>query len=125
MLDGWRRLAIVDGDAGLSTPVAQDREQPLPADGGETMPSRGKDLPVVMHVDVVPGREILGEPFIEIGVGMLDASERFVGKDDPKPKGVIGGVSLPDLDLVLRVQQLDQGRQVQPRRPAADDCDAE
>ena len=56
---------------------------------------------------------------------MLDASERLVGKDDPEPKRVVRGVPLPYLDLVLRVQQLDQRREVEPRRPAADDRDAE
>ena len=82
-------------------------------------------MPVVMHVDVVPGRKILGEPLLERGVGVLDASEGLVRKDDTKPKGVVGGISLPDLDFVLRVEQLDQRRQVQPCRPAADDRDAE
>jgi len=78
-----------------------------------------------VHVDVVPGRKVFGEPLIESGVGLLDASESLVGKDDTEPKCVVSGVSLPDLDLMLRVQQLDQRRQVEPRRPAADDRDAE
>jgi hypothetical protein len=115
----------VDRDPELLAPVAKDREQALPADRGEPMPARGEDLPVVVNVDVVPGREILGEPFIECGVGVLDASQRLVGKDDPEPKGVVCGVSLPDLDLVVRVEQLDQRRQVESSRPAADDRDAE
>lgn len=80
---------------------------------------------MVVNVDVIPGREISGELLIESGVGVLDASQRLVGKDDPEPKRVVGSVSLPDLDLVLRVEQLDQRRQVEPSRPAADDRDAE
>jgi hypothetical protein len=115
----------VDGDAELFAPFAQDREQPLPADGGETVPSRCEDLPVVVNVDVVPRREVFGEPFVEGGVGVLDSSEGLVGKDDAEPKRVVCGVSLPDLDLVFWVQQLDQRRQVQAGRPAADDRDAE
>jgi hypothetical protein len=78
-----------------------------------------------VHVDVVPRRKVFGEPLIESRVGVLDATESFVGKDDTEPKRVVSGVSLPDLDLVVRVQQLDQRRQVEPRRPAADDRDAE
>jgi len=65
-----------------------------------------------VHVDVVPRREILGQPLVESGVCVFDAAQRFVGKDDPEPKGVVGGISLPDLDLVLRIQQLDQSCQV-------------
>jgi len=56
-----------------------------------------------VHVDVVPGRKVFGEPLIERGVGVLDASESLVGEDDTEPKGVVCGISLPDLDLVPRV----------------------
>jgi hypothetical protein len=78
-----------------------------------------------VHVDVVPGGKVFGELLIESSVGVLDAAESFVGKDDTEPKRVVRGVPLPDLDLVLRVQELDQRRQVEPRGPAADDRDAE
>ena len=89
------------------------------------MPSRGEDLPVVMHVDVVPCRKVFGESLIESSIGVLDASESLVRKDDAEPERVVCRISLPDLDLVPRVEQLDQGRQVQPGGPAADDRDAE
>jgi hypothetical protein len=62
---------------------------------------------VVVHVDVVPDRKVFREPFVEARVGVLDAAECLVGKDDPEPKCVVRGISLPDLDLVLRVQQLE------------------
>jgi hypothetical protein len=78
-----------------------------------------------VHVDVIPRRKVCGEPLVEGGVRVLDASECLVRKDDPEPKRVICGVPLPYLDLVLGVQQLDQRRQVEPSRPAADDRDAE
>jgi hypothetical protein len=115
----------VDGDAELLASFTQDREQPLPADRGKAMPSRGEDLAVVVHIDVVPGRKVSVEALIESGVSVLDTAESLVGKDDAEPKCVVSRVSLPDLDLVLRVQQLDQRRQVEPCRPAADDRDAE
>ena len=56
---------------------------------------------------------------------MLDAAERLVGKDDAEPKSVVCSISLPDLDLVVWVQKLDQRRQVEARRPAADDRELE
>src|SRR5258708_35346982 len=89
------------------------------------MTSRCEDLPVVVHVDVVPRRKVFGESLIEGGVRVLDASECLVGKDDPEPKRVVRGVPLPYLDLLLRVQQLDQGPEAKPRGPTADDRDAE
>ena len=98
-----RGLAVVDADPGLLAPLTQDREQPLPADGREPVAAGGEDLSMEMDVDVVPDRKVLGEPLVEGGVGMFDASERLVGKNDPEAKGVIGGVSLPNLDLMLRV----------------------
>ncbi|HEX9099810.1 MAG TPA: hypothetical protein VF956_10025 [Candidatus Dormibacteraeota bacterium] len=61
-----------------------------------------------MHIDVVPDRKVLRESLIESGVGILDAAERLVGKDDPEPEGLVSGISLPDLDLVVWVQQLDE-----------------
>jgi hypothetical protein len=62
---------------------------------------------------------------IKSRVGVLYASESLVRKDDTEPKCVVSRVSFPDLDLVLGVQQLDQRRQVEPSRPAADDRDAQ
>jgi hypothetical protein len=56
---------------------------------------------------------------------VLDACERLVGKDDAEPKSVIWSISLPDLDLVARVQQLDQRREIKARRPTTDDRELE
>jgi len=78
-----------------------------------------------VHVDVVPGCEVLRQPLVKGGVGVLDAAERLVGKDDAEPERVVGGVSFPDLYLVVGVQELDERRQVEPRRPPTDDRDLE
>ena len=82
-------------------------------------------MATVMDVDVVPDRKILGESVVEGGVRMLDATERLVGEDDAETECIVRRVSLPDVDLVLRVQELEQRRQIKPRRPATDDRDAE
>ena len=116
---------MADADPELLAPFLEDRQQPLPADGCEPVPARGEDMATVMDVDVVPDRKILGESVVEGGVRMLDATERLVGEDDAETECIVRRVSLPDLDLVLRVQELEQRRQIKPRRPATDDRDAE
>src|SRR6266446_6613571 len=121
LLEGRGHRAVMDGDSKLLASLTEDREQPLPADGGKPMTARGEDLPVEMHVDVVPDRKILREALVKGGVSMLDAAERLVGKDDPEPESVVCGISLPNLDMVFGVQQLDQRRQIEPRGPATDD----
>jgi hypothetical protein len=67
---------------------------------------------VKVHVDVIPDRKVPCKPSIEIRVGLLDAAEGLVGEDDAESKGVLGRVLLPDLDAVVRVEELDQGCQV-------------
>src|SRR5579864_3171599 len=113
----------MDGDSEFLTPLAQDGKQPLPADGGECVPPGGQDLATVMNVDVVPDREIPGEPLEESGVGVLDTSERLVRKHDPESERLVRVVAFPYLDLVAGVKELDQGRQVQARRATTDDRD--
>jgi hypothetical protein len=125
LLERRRDFAVVDGDAELLAPLAQDRQQALPADGGKPVTARGEDLPLEVDVDVVPDREVLREPLVKGRVCILDAPQRLVGKDDPEPEGVVSGISFPDLDLMVWVQQLDQRRQIEPRRPAADDRELE
>ncbi len=114
---------VVERDSRLLTPFAQDRQQALPADGCEPVTARGEDLAAEMHIDIVPDCKVLREALVESSVGILDAAERLVGKDDPEPESVVCSISLPDLDLVVWFQDLDQRRQVEPRRPAADDCE--
>jgi hypothetical protein len=65
-----------------------------------------------VHVDVIPNGKVPCKPLVEISIGLFDAAEGLIGEDDSKPKGVLGRVLLPDLDAVVRVEELDQGRQV-------------
>jgi hypothetical protein len=115
----------MDIHAELLAPRTQDRQQSLAADRGEAMSARCEDLAVEVHVDVIPDRKVPSEPFVEGGVSLFYATQRLVGEDDTEPEGVVGSVPLPDLDLVLRVEELYQGREVESRGPTADDSDIE
>src|SRR5438132_1540260 len=122
----WRsRLAVVDGHARLFASLAQDCEQPLPADCRKRVPSRGEDPAAVVNVDVVPDRKVFGEPLVESRVRVFDSSERLVREHDPEPERVVCCIPFPDLDPGAPVQKLDQCRQVEPCRPPADDRDVQ
>jgi hypothetical protein len=115
----------VEHHAGLFAFGAEDRQQPVAANGGETMSTRCEHLASVMHVNVVPDRKIPGELLKEARVGLLNAAEGLVREDDTESEGVVWGIPFPDLDQVARVEELDQRRQVETRGPASDDCDIE
>jgi hypothetical protein len=125
LLERRSGFQVVDLDPKFLAPFAEDRQQALPADGGEPVTARREDVAAEMNIDVVPDRKVLREALVEGGVGILDAAERLVGKYDPEPKSVVSSIAFPDLDLVAWIQQLDQRRQVEPRRPPADDREFE
>jgi hypothetical protein len=68
----------VDGHAELLAPGAQDRQQSLAADRGESVPTRSQNLPVVVDVDVIPNRKVLRQALKESCICLFDAAERLV-----------------------------------------------
>jgi hypothetical protein len=115
------------GDAELATAVLEDLEQPAPAHRGEAVAAAGDDLAVDVHVDVVPDRELPLHPLIDRRIRVLDAAQRLVAEDDAEAEGVVGGVALPDRDLVVlpggRRQLLGERREVEPSRTPTDHRD--
>jgi len=53
-----------------------------------------------VHVDVVPAGELMPHGREDLAVGVLDAAERLVREHHPEAERVVGGVALPDRDLV-------------------------
>jgi hypothetical protein len=80
---------------------------------------------VEVHVDVIPDREVLREPFVKGSVSLFYATQSFVREDDTESECVVGGVPLPELDPVVRIEKLDKGRKVETRRPTSDDRDVQ
>jgi hypothetical protein len=105
-------LAVVDGHAELLAPGPQGSQQTLAADRCEPMPAGREHLSVEVHIDVIPDRKVPCEPLVESGVGLLNPAKSLVREDDTEPEGIVGRISLPDLDPVVRVEELDQGGQV-------------
>lgn len=91
---------------------------------GEAVAAGGLGVAAVDDVDVVPADELALECGVDGGVGVLDAAEGLVGEDDTEAEGVVGGVALPEGDLALRAEPLEQCRGVEPAGSAADDGDA-
>ena len=110
-------------DAELGAALLEHLEQAAPAHGGEPVAAAGDDLAAVVHVDVVPARELALHLPVDAGVGVLDAAERLVGEDDTEAEGVIGRIALPDCDVGSGQQLARQGGEVQPARAAASNRD--
>jgi len=86
--------------------------------------SAAVDLAPEVDVDVVPAGELLLHLPVDARVGVLDPPEGLVGEHHAEPEGVVGGVPLPDGDLVLRLEMLGERREVETAWPAADHSDA-
>ena len=115
--------AEVDGHAELRGAGLEQLEQALARHGREPMAAaRDRPAPEV-DVDVVPSSELRLHGSVDRAVGVLDAAERLVREDDPEAERVVGGVPLPDGDLVGRVELLGERREVQAPGPTADDGD--
>ncbi len=102
----------MDRDSKLLAPGAEDRQQPLAADGGEPMSTRREHVAPKVHIDVIPDCEVLGEPLVEGGVGVLDTDQCLVREHNTKPKRVVRRISLPDLDPVVWVEELYERGQI-------------
>src|SRR4051794_15096928 len=87
------------------------------------MPTAGDRLAAVVDIDVVPAGELALHRLMDRSVGVLDPTQSLIGEDHTEAERVVGGVSLPDGDLVIRAELLGQRREIEPPRPTADDRD--
>jgi len=76
-----------------------------------------------VHVNVVPAGELVAHGLEDLEVGVLDAAQGLVGEDHAEAERVVGGVALPDGDVMPGVELFGQRREVQPARAAAQDRD--
>jgi hypothetical protein len=119
----------VDLDAELEldpeppAPPLEDLEQPRPSDRRERV-ARGAHLPPAeADVEPVPAREGVGDLEVRLGVGIAQRAERLLAEDHAPAEGRVGRVPLQHPHLGRALRLLQQDRQVEPGRPAADDLD--
>ena len=122
-LDVRRHGAEAQVDVELGAAALQQSQQFLAAHRGEALAADGVLLAPEVDVDVGPAGEALGHVLGDHGVGVADSAEGLVAEDDAEAERVACGVAFPDGDLVVRVQLLHEGGEVQSARAAADDCD--
>ena len=101
-------------------PVCQDLEERLPRQAGEAVPGGRERGAAVVDLDVVPAvaRRRHGGDGLPIPVrqGLLGG----VREDDAEAEGVVEAVPLVDLDLVARVELLEEDREEEAGGSAPD-----
>jgi hypothetical protein len=107
----------------LRATLLQDLQQAAAAHCREAVAAAGDHLAAEVDVDVVPAGELGLHPPVNRGVGVLDAAESLVGEDDAEPERVVSGVALPDRDLMVGIELLGQGGEVQAAGATPDDGD--
>ena len=117
--------AEAEADAEFAAAGVEDLEQSLAAQGRESVPAGGVAVGAVDDVYVVPAGEVALEGLVDLGVGVFDAAEGFVGEDHAEAEGVVGGVAFPDGDLAGGVEAFEEGGGVEAAGAAADDGDAQ
>src|SRR5215216_1528703 len=74
-------------------------------------------------VEPVPASEGIGDLEVGLGVGIAQRTQRLLAEDDPPAEGRVGCVPLEYTDVDRPVGLLEQDREVEPGRAAADDLD--
>ena len=110
-------------DAQLAAPFLQDLEQPLARDRRERVAARRQLAPLVADVDAIPARERVRDLEVRLGIGVPQRAERLLAEDDAEAEGRVGRVPLEDADVGAPVELAQQDREIEARRPAADDRD--
>lgn len=118
---GGRPEAHVDPEGAAA--LLEQAEKFLAAHGGEALPADGVALAAEVDVDVGPAGEPPCHGLGELGVGVLDAAECLVGEDHAEAEGVVGGVALPDGDVVGRVELFHESSEVEAAGATANDRD--
>ena len=109
--------------AQLAAPFLQDLEQPLAGDRGERVAARGQLAALEANGDAIPARERVRDFEVRLGIGVPERAQRLLAEDDAEAERRIGRVPLEHADVDAPVELAQQDREIEARRPAADDLD--
>ena len=87
------------------------------------MAARRQLAPPVADGDAIPAREGVRDLEVRLGVGISQRAERLLAEDDAEAERRVRRVAFEDADVDAPVELAQQDREVQARRPAADDRD--
>ena len=104
--------------------LLQHAQQRVAAHAAEPMACRRDALAVIVHLDVVPVHEVVGDHPIGLRVRFGNASHGGIREDDAKPERVIRPIALDHANLVFGVGLLHQPGEVETARSAAHTDDA-
>jgi len=99
--------------------VLQDVEQPLAANAAKPVATRAHTAALEKHLDILPVVEGVANQLRADRIGRLQVAQRLVREHDAPAKGVKRAVALDDGDLMRRVLQLHQQREIQTGGAAA------
>jgi hypothetical protein len=106
-----------------SRAVPQYVQEQATAHPAEAVARSADALSFKEDVDVGPVREGLPDLGVALGVGLREVRERLVREHDPPAERIVRPVALEDRDLVPGIELLDEDREVEAGRTAADDDD--
>ena len=84
------------------------------------MTPAGNHIAFEMNIDVIPVGELLGHLFMDLWIGEANAGEGLIAKNDSKAESVERLIPLPDRDLVMRLDLLEQAREVETSGASSD-----
>ena len=110
-------------DAELRSPLLQKQQQRPSRAPAEAVATDAVHAVLEVDRDVVPIGEVANDVLIALRIVFCEIVEGFVGKHHAEAEGVVGTIALEHGDLRVRTLLLEQDREVEARRPAADDRD--
>src|SRR5262249_15944006 len=101
--------------------LVQQAQERGPRAAAKTIAADAPHRTLEMDLDVVPVGEVAGDRPVALRVVRLEGVEGLVGEDHAEAQGVVRPVALKHGDARGRPFLLEQDREIEPGRSAADD----
>ena len=88
------------------------------------MPGRNDLFFAVMNGNIIPIGKVFANGAGTFGIVLRQIPQRFIGKNHPPTKGIVGLVAFKHRDIVRGITQLHGNGKVKPGRPSAQTCNS-